>query len=67
MNDIIKIKNEIEACNEALNQAWNEHWKMDLKYTDDGVCYGGNVSLIEKLHAKLDRLYRNLGHAEALI
>lgn len=66
MNEITKIKNEIEACKQALVQAWDEHWKMDLKWTDDGLCYGGNIRLIERLHAKLDRLYFNLGYCEAL-
>lgn len=61
---INKIENEIETCKEELKEALDALRSEEAFYTDDGVRYGGSMSLIRKLEAKLDRLYHNLGRAE---
>ena len=62
--DINKIKNEIKACKEELKEALDALRSEEAFYTDDGVRHWGSMSLVRKLHDKLDRLYHNLGRAE---
>ncbi len=61
---INKIENEIEACKKELKEALDALNSESPFYTDDGMRYGGSMSLVRKLHEKLDRLYHNLGRAE---
>jgi len=64
MNDITKIKNEINACKSELALALDALQFSIPQYTEDGMRYGSEVSLVRKIHAKLDRLYLNLGRVE---
>lgn len=61
---INKIENEIEACKKELKEALDALNSESPFYTDEGMRYGGSMSLVRKLEAKLDRLYHNLGRAE---
>jgi len=61
---INKIENEIEACKQELKEALDALNSESPFYTDDGIRYGGSMSLVRKLNEKLDRLYHNLGRAE---
>lgn len=62
--DINKIENEIKVCKEELALALGALRETEGNYTDDGLRYGSEMSLIRKLEAKLDRLYHNLGRVE---
>jgi hypothetical protein len=61
---INKIEADIETCKTELREALDTLREEEAFYTDEGLRYGGSISLVNKLYAKLDRLYHNLGRAE---